>query len=322
MTLAFAVCLMGMLFVGCTTEEVTDPVGTEEAESTEPEVTAYTFTDDLGTTITVDRPERVIACMGSFANIWELAGGTLIGATDDAFEDYAMASTNVEKVGYFTEPSLEAIIALEPDLVIMTAASTGKDGSATQVDLKDTLVNSGIEVAYFNVTVFEDYLRMLEACCGITGRADLFEKNGTDIQKQIEDIKAKVSISGEAPTVMLMTTFSGGTRVLDSSSMTGAMLAELGAKNLADENKSLLRDFSLESVIELNPDFILVVPMGNDDAAAMKNLEEATAANPAWATLDAVKGGHYVTLEKELFRFKPNENWGTSYQTLYDILFS
>ena len=52
--------------------------------------------------------------------------------------------------------------------------------------------------------------------------------------------------------------------------MTGAMLADLGVKNLADENPSLLKDFSLESIIEMNPDYIFVVPMGNDDAAAMK----------------------------------------------------
>ena len=35
--------------------------------------------------------------------------------------------------------------------------------------------------------------------------------------------------------------------------MTGSMLADLGVKNLADENPSLLKDFSLESIIEMNP---------------------------------------------------------------------
>ena len=101
-----------------------------------------------------------------------------------------------------------------------------------------------------------------------------------------------------------------------------SMLAELGAKNLADENPSLLKDFSLESIIEMNPDFIFVVPMGNDDAAAMKALEDQTAANPAWSTLDAVQNGRYVTLDPHLFQYKPNERWDESYQVLFDALYA
>ena len=104
--------------------------------------------------------------------------------------------------------------------------------------------------------------------------------------------------------------------------MTGAMLTDLGVKNLADENRSLLKDFSLESVIEMNPDFIFVVPMGNDNAAAMKALEDQTAANPAWATLSAVENGRYITLDPHLFQYKPNERWDQSYQVLFDALYA
>ncbi|MDD6566563.1 MAG: hypothetical protein PUF11_07255, partial [Parafannyhessea umbonata] len=38
---------------------------------------AYTFTDDLGRKVTVKSHKRVVACMGSFADAWQLAGGTL-----------------------------------------------------------------------------------------------------------------------------------------------------------------------------------------------------------------------------------------------------
>ena len=329
---ALCVCLAATLVVGCKTEEPAKETpgqttgeatgeATGQATGQAAEATACTFTDDLGYEVTVDNPQRVVACMGSFANIWELAGGTLIGATSDAFEDYGLTGADIAEVGYFADPSLELIIALEPDLVIMSGLSTGKDASASQVGLRDALKSSNIEVAYFNVTNFEDYLRMLRVCCDITGRDDRCEQNGIAVQQQIDTVKTKAATYNSKPTVLLMTTYSGGTRVQDSSTMTGTMLAELGVINLADEHASLLRDFSLESIIELNPDFILVVPMGNDDAAALKNLEEATAANPAWATLDAVRNGRYITLDKKLFLYKPNANWGQSYQTLSDILY-
>ena len=51
---------------------------------------AYTFTDDLGRTVTVERPERVAALIGSFADVWCLAGGrdTLVAAANDAWTSF------------------------------------------------------------------------------------------------------------------------------------------------------------------------------------------------------------------------------------------
>jgi len=318
--LAFTACLALGMLAGCGKDIVIQDISIAGGDKKEAPG-SVTFKDDLGNEVTVENPERVVACMGSFANVWELAGGTLVGATEDSFAEYGLDADKIKGVGSFTAPNLEEIIDLEPDFVIMTGAATGKDGAASQVELRDALKASGIEVAYFTVTVFEDYLRMLRVCCDITGREDLYEENGTAIEEQIDIITQGVS-SKESPSVLLMTTYSQGTRVQNSSTMTGAMLKELGVTNLADEHQSLLRDFSLEAVIEANPDFILVVPMGNDDEAALKNLKEATAANPAWAELDAVKNGRYVTLDKTLFLYKPNAKWSQSYLTLADILYA
>ncbi|MFC7284722.1 ABC transporter substrate-binding protein [Gordonibacter pamelaeae] len=315
-----------MLLAGCSTSqpEAGADAGAPQAEAGQAsQAGAVTFTDDTGAEVTVDNPQRVVACMGSFASMWELAGGTLVGASDDAFtlSDYDLKSDNVQKVGDFSSPNLEAIIALEPDFVIMTSGSGGRGGDSSQADLKAALAASNIPVACFQVTTFADYERMLRTCCDITGRDDLYEQNAQATADRIAAITAKVP-AGEAPTALVLTTFSGGTRVQASSTMTGSMLAELGAKNLADENPSLLKDFSLESIIEMNPDFIFVVPMGNDDAAAMKALEDQTAANSAWSTLDAVQNGRYVTLDPHLFQYKPNERWDESYQVLFDALYA
>lgn len=315
-----------MILAGCSTSqpETGGAASAPQAEAGQAsQAGAVTFTDDTGAEVTVENPQRVVACMGSFASMWELAGGTLVGASDDAFtlSGYDLVSPNVQKVGDFASPNLESIIALEPDFVIMTSGSGGRGGDSNQADLKAALAASDIPVACFQVTTFEDYERMLRTCCDITGRDDLYEQNAQATADRIDAITAQVP-AGEAPTALVLTTYSGGTRVQASSTMTGAMLADLGVKNLADENPSLLKDFSLESIIEMNPDFIFVVPMGNDDAAAMKALEDQTAANPAWATLDAVQNGRYVALDPHLFQYKPNERWDESYQVLFDALYA
>ena len=61
--------------------------------------------------------------------------------------------------------------------------------------------------------------------------------------------------------------------------------------------------------------------MGDDAEAAMRNLEEATAANPAWSSLSAVQNGRYITLDPTLYLSKPNAHWSDAYQGLFDSLY-
>ena len=119
----------------------------------------------------------------------------------------------------------------------------------------------------------------------------------------------------------MLTTYSGGTRVQASSTQTGTMLAELGASNITDADKSLLSDYSLESLVKADPDFIFLLPMGDSDEAAQKALKDQTAANPAWKELTAVKKGRVITLDPKLFLYKPNNNWDDAYEELYKALY-
>ena len=257
--------------------------------------------------------------MGSFANIWELAGGTLVGASSDAFSDYHIES-EAEKVGDFSSLNAESIIALNPDFVILTGASSGRGGGVAQTDLKDTLQAAGIPVAYFNVTTFDDYLRMLKTCCDITGDAEAYKVNGTEVAESIDAIKKKAE-GKSAGSVAVLTTYSGGTRVQASSTQTGTMLAELGASNITDTDKSLLSDYSLESLVKADPDFIFLLPMGDSSEAAQKALKDQTTANPAWKELTAVKEGRVITLDPKLFLYKPNDSWDDAYEDLYEALY-
>ena len=318
--------LLALALMGCAGGESASDGAAESAaasgESGEQVAASHTFVDDLGNQVTVSSIERVVACMGSFANMWELAGGALVGCSDDAFtfDSFEISSPDVQKVGDFSSVNLESIIALEPDFVIMTCGTGGRGGDSSQADLKPALDAAGIPTAYFEVSAFEDYERVMGLFCDITDRDDLLKANVADVRAEIDGLIGAVP-AGQEPTVLCMTTFSGGTRVQSSATMTGAMLADLGVVNLADEHRSLLSDFSLESIIELDPDFIFVIPMGNDAEAAMQGLEEATAANPAWATLTAVQQDRYVALDPNLFLYKPNAAWDDAYQVLFDALY-
>ncbi len=275
---------------------------------------AYTFTDDLGRKVTVKSHKRVVACMGSFADAWQLAGGTLVGASDDAFGHYAVDSSKVSGVGRSTSLNLESIIALKPDFVIMTGISDGKHATGvSQADAESALKEAGIPVAFFKVTTFDDYKRMMGVFCAITGRDDLYKKNVTKVGEKIKSAVSTYSVKSKSPSVLIVSAFSKGLVVQNSSGMAGAIVKDLGAVNVADEHPSLLSDFSLEAAVEANPDYVLVLAASDDTATAQKYYDQVAGSNSAWQGMDAVKEGRVTMLDAAHFLYKPNADWAESY---------
>lgn len=275
-----------------------------------------TFTDSLGNTVELEQPpKRVAALLGSYAETWLLAGGEVVAVTQDAYDERGLElPEDTVNLGANQQPDLEALFAAEPDLVLLTPDLDG------QMGLKDSLAAAGIPAAWFKVETFDDYLNMLKICTDLTGRSDLYQKNGLDIQSGIDAAIASVP-EGEGPTVLLLRAYSSGVRAKNSDSIAGAMLKDLGAVNIADSNSGLLEDLQMESILAADPEFIFVTTMGASQEAALKSLDELLHSDPAWQTLTAVKEGRVEVLPKDLFHYKPHARWGESYQMLAELMY-
>ena len=260
-------------------------------------------------------PKRVAALLGSYAETWLLAGGEVAAVTQDAYDERGLElPEDTVNLGANQQPDLEALLAAEPDLVLLTPDLDG------QMGLKDSLAAAGIPAAWFKVETFDDYLNMLKICTDLTGRSDLYQKNGLDIQSGIDAAIASVP-EGEDPTVLLLRAYSSGVRAKNSDNIAGAMLKDLGAVNIADSNSGLLEDLQMESILAADPEFIFVTTMGASQEAALKSLDELLHSDPAWQTLTAVKEGRVEVLPKDLFHYKPNARWGESYQMLAELMY-
>ena len=301
------ILITSCVFVSC--EKQKDP---SEAD-------IVTFTDALGRQVSVKKnPKRVAALIGSFADVWQLSGGTLCAAADDAWDDFQLDMGDAVNLGGTKSPSLELLFASDPDFVIASAST------AADVKLKDTLEQAGITVAYFDVSNFTDYLNMLNICTDITGRKDLYKKNGLALQEQINsiisDFKANPLADGNK-TVLSLRASSGYIRAKNSDgNILGEMLKELGCINIADSDDSLLENLSIESIIRENPYRIFIVQVGDDRDAVVNAVNKMMEENPAWKELDAVKNSRMCYLEKMLFNLKPNARWAEAYEQLAKIL--
>lgn len=269
--------------------------------------------DDRGTAIAVQAPQRVVALYGSFAEAWLLAGGTLVGASEDAVEERALdLGEDVAIVGTTKHPNLEIILQLEPDLVLLSMDIAG------QAQAAEVLEAAGVACAAFRVDSYVDYARMMEVFAELTGRSDLYRAQIPPLVAQIESI-IEAARAEEAPTVLLLRAYSSGVKAKAADNLAGAILEDLGCVNIAGE--AMLEEVTLEAIVAADPQYIFVTTMGADEDAALATLEATLGANPAWQALTAVREGRVYLLPKDLFHYKPNQRWGESYAYLYDILY-
>ena len=284
--------------------------------STTPTAEGVTFTDDLGRTVAVEQPQRVAALLGSFAQIWMLAGGEVCATADDAWDDLALnLSADTVNLGGTKALNLELLLAARPDFILASA------NTRQNLEWRETLESSGIPTAYFTVSNFPDYLHLLKLCTEITGRPDLYETNGLQVQQQIDAVLEKAQSRGTAPTVLVMRASASSVTVKNSrDNVLGEMLASLGCVNIADSDTSLLENLSLERILEADPDYFFIVQRGDDTEGMRQYVQAMMTENPVWQQLTSVKEGRLFFMDKNLYNLKPNHRWGEAYEKLEEIL--
>lgn len=317
---AAAVCIICCL-AGCGQTEAESQVqGSGQTQDTDGKQDgAYTFTDDLGYEVTVGAHERVAVLLGSYADVWMLAGGSVCAAPDDAFEDFDLElSEETVNLGAIRKLSLELLLASEPDFVLASS------NTPQNVEWREPLEGAGIPVAYFDVAGFEDYLRMLQICTDITGRPERYETYGTRIKERIDQVleRHKGDLDEEPKTVLVMRASAASIRAKGSDgNVLGEMLEDFGCVNIADADESLLENLSIESIVLQNPDYVFLVQTGDDEEGIKANIEAMFQENPLWNELDAVKDGQVHIMDKRLYNLKPNALWAESYENLEEILY-
>ena len=310
-----------LALAGCSQVSQEADKAAKEAENavTEP-AESISFTDDAGRTITLDKqPQRVAALIGSFADIWCTAGGrdSLVAAAGDTWTSFDLdLPESVQDLGAVKSPNTEVLLTAEPDFVL------GSLKTEADKELEPTLKEQGIPVAYFEVSDFDDYLRMLEICTQLTGDDEAYQTYGLDQKAQIEKDIA-LAKTKESPTVLYLRASSKSVKAKNSKgSVLGEMLASLNTKNVADDNDSLLDSLSMEGIMEADPDEIFIVYQGKsgDDSSARAQME-SWLSDPAWQSLKAVKNDKVHVMDPSLYNLKPNARWAQAYNELTELLY-
>ena len=313
LALGAAALMLPALLSGCTEH------GDGQLVPPDPPAAYASFTDSAGETIVLEeKPERVAVLFSSFAELWQLAGGTVAVTVGESVErGFVPEGTPLVDDGAGKKIDLERLLIEEPDFVICSG------DIAAQAETAETLMELDIPAAQFVVESFSDFLDVLKICTTITGDEAAFERYGTQQEEAIDTILTENSFEGVD--ILFIRAGSSARSVKAKTSedhFAAEMLKELGTHNIADD--SLLEDavvsdtLSIEYILQEDPDYIFFTAMGDEEAS--RSFVQEMLKEDTWKSLTAVREGQYAFLEKELFHFKPNGRWAEAYKTLADLL--
>lgn len=279
--------------------------------------TDVTFTDVRGQEITIEKnPERVVSVFNSFLDIWMASGGEVIGTIEPSGDKPVPGTENAEIVGTLGAVSLEKVLSLEPDVVIVNG------NSAHHMELVPSLEQNGIKVVALDFVYKADYFKLARVYTALTGREDLYEKTVVEVEQNINQIIAD-SPQDKNYKVLLIMASGKSITARGTDSYVGEMLKDLHTTNIADVSNNVLSEtsFSMEKIIEEDPDFIFVQTTGSDLDVVYDKLKQDVESNPAWASLQAVQNDRYIFLPKDIYMYKANARYAEAYEGLAQHLY-
>ncbi len=313
----FVLIIMALLLVmsGCanqpaaTSEPTTEPTPEVTAEPTpEPTPEAQTYTDVLGREIEIKADEKVERIISLTASNTEILfalglGDKIIGV--DAFSNYPAETADIEKVGDFNGPNVEAIVALEPDLIL-----AGNKLQAAQVD---TLANLGLRVAAVEVTSYDKIGESIKLIGALTQSEEAAEALVQAMEQKKQTILALPRSEEEVSSYFVMSAGEYGNWTSGPGSFLNDMMISLGYKPVTEiENGAPWMDYNLEALVESDPTVLFLSSQAGFDAAALKELT-------GYKELTAVKEDLVYVLDADLVR--PGPRIVEALQVMYDAVY-
>lgn len=231
------------------------------------------ITDDRGKTIKLTKPpQRIVSLLPSLTESTCALGlcDRLVGV--DRYSDWPASIKKLPVVGGGLDPSVESVVALKPDLVLLSHSS-----KAAQ-----RLESLGLQVAALDMRSQASVRRVLGQLGQLLGVAPEqgAERVWRDLQAGVAD--AAQRIPADVKNSRVYFEVSRGPYAAGPQSFIGETLTLLGVDNVVPADLGPFPRLSPEFLLRAQPDVIL---LGN------RSMQAATA-YPGWSSLKAVKGGH------------------------------
>ena len=231
---------------------------------------ALQLTDDRGVTVMFDQPpQRIVSLLPSLTeSVCAMAQcQRLIGV--DRYSNYPASVQALPQLGGGMDPNIEAIVALKPDVVLVSSSSR----ASTRLEAL------GLKVVALETKSHADVRRVLQKLGVLLAVPDA---QGAERLWRIIDSSvsaASQSLSAQAKNTRVYFEVSRGPYAAGESSFIGETLQRLGVRNVVPAALGPFPKLNPEFVVRANPDLIM---MGNRSMQTMTPY-------PGWSSIKAVR---------------------------------
>ncbi len=209
--------------------------------------------DSLGRKVSLEAPARRIVALAPHIveNTFSAgAGRHLVGVV--SYSDYPPEARDIRRVGDYQAWSLESIVALRPDLVLMWSSGNGVGGF-------DSLERLGIPVFVSEPRELEDIPGMIRAIGRLAGTEQVSEPEAQRIEQRLAQLRA--TYADKRDLSVFYQVWNEPLQTVNGEHMISRVIETCGGHNVVADTASLAPTVSLESVLRRDPDVIVASGM-------------------------------------------------------------
>jgi iron complex transport system substrate-binding protein len=227
------------------------------------------------------RPARIVSLTPALTEtLFAIgAGDRVVGVT--AYCDYPPEAKTRPKVGGYVNPSVEAVVALKPDLVVVSPGPGNRDAALA-------MQRAGLRVEVVAAETLEESLKAIDTVASLCGDAAAGRRLSSSVRARLDAVARGVAGRRRVPTLFCIQTepiFVAGRDTLPAQ-----LLEIAGGRNVVQEPR--YPRVGLETVIAAKPELILQARM--DLPADGEHAEETFWAR--WPQIPAVAAHRVVVL--------------------------
>ena len=244
-------------------------------------------TDALGREVRLQQPaQRIVALSPHLVeNLYSAGlGDRLVGAVSHS--DYPASAHDIARVGGYMSVSVEAIVALEPDLVVAWASGDGGGGA-----LLAQMEALGLRVYVDQPRRPEDIARAIADFGVLGGRPDTANAAAAAFRQRLQGLRDRYA--GQAPVTLFYEIWNEPLQTLGGDQFVSHVMRVCGGRNIFADAATLAPRVSIESVLARDPQAIVASGRGETAPPWLDDWR-------AWPGLTAVKNDHLFFVPPDL----------------------
>lgn len=248
---------------------------------------ALEVTDYRGRSVQLKQPAKRIVALAPHIveNAYSAgAGGQLVAAVN--YSDYPEQAQQLPQLGSYKAVSVERILALEPDLVLMWATGNGEN-------LLHQLDKLGVTVYVDEPRKLEDVARSVRDIGKLAGSQQQADAAAQDYLQTLAQLRARYG--GETSISVFYQVWNEPLQTLSDDHLVSDVIRLCGGRNIFADALTLAPKINMESVLDRDPQVIVASGMGEEKPEWLDDWRR-------WPGLRAVRHDHLFFVPPDLIQ--------------------